>query len=147
MENSRAAQVIPLSPPPTNGRHFRQYDINLTKRVFNRWYELWAQRKQSGEPYGEAVITFQLHFDGSVSNLYITKSNVGLSPTSICESAVKDSIPFPGWRQEIVSERNVTLSFNYLEHSLDLRMWAGERVYYAFRLLPDSPPSQNIKNP
>jgi outer membrane biosynthesis protein TonB len=81
-----------------------KYIGQLIKAVEERWYNLLDDRNYSGEATGEAVLTFQLHPDGSVSDVCIATNTVDLALVKVAESAIKDARPFAKWPDEMRSK-------------------------------------------
>jgi outer membrane biosynthesis protein TonB len=97
---------------------FGDYNYRLVQAVQERWYQLLDERKFALERSGRAVIKFNLHADGSVSEVRTSDSTVGDTLSFLCELAVMQPAPFGKWPSEVrrLIGRDVfevTFTFNY----------------------------------
>lgn len=94
-----------------------QYDAKIAKRIEKNWRE--ALNTTALDYYtGTVVVSFVLHSDGAVSDIRLTKNNVGYIPGWICVKAIVKSAPFPKWTPEMVQKLgknycDVDFTFNY----------------------------------
>jgi hypothetical protein len=96
---------------------FGNYDQNMIAAVQARWFALLDGRF-AFERSGKVVLKFQLHTDGTVSDLETVTSDVGESLSFTCEAAILGAASFGRWpadMQKIVgqSTRPITFTFHY----------------------------------
>ncbi len=94
------------------------YNYRLVQAVQERWYQLLDERKFALERTGKAVIKFNLHQDGSVSDVRTDASTVGDTLSFLCELAVMQPAPYGKWPSEVRrligrDTLEVTFTFNY----------------------------------
>jgi hypothetical protein len=103
---------------------FVDYDEPLVTLIEKNWSQiinddthLWTADKG-----GWVVTTFQLHSDGTVSDIKVTKSTVGPEYVSACEKAISKSFPYKPWSEEMRKKsqkesgrdvRDITFKFYY----------------------------------
>ncbi len=97
---------------------FGDYNYRLVQAVQERWYQLLDERKFALERSGRAVIKFNLHTDGTVSEVRTDQSTVGDTLSFLCELAVMQPAPYGKWPAEVrrLIGRDVfevTFTFNY----------------------------------
>jgi outer membrane biosynthesis protein TonB len=98
---------------------FDPYDSALIKAVQNRWDELLKKSKHPiGEKAGRVVVKFNLHADGSISDIAVPESTLGPDLTALSQAAIAESAPFGPWpkemRAKIVGDfRELTFTFDY----------------------------------
>lgn len=97
---------------------FADYDAQLIYAVQQRWYALLDEQKFSLERTGKVVVRFNLHADGTISDMTQVQSDVGDLWAFICESAVMTPAPYARWpaamRRLIGRDvRDVTFTFHY----------------------------------
>jgi hypothetical protein len=108
---AREASAPPASTAAT-------YDKTMIKSIQVRWMQLLDQRGYGGGVKGRMIVQFNLHSDGSVSDVTILENNLPVSFALLCESAIKDVSPFSPWpdsmRREIgKDQRTVRFSFSF----------------------------------
>ncbi|MFM7102498.1 MAG: hypothetical protein ACKO3N_15165, partial [Verrucomicrobiota bacterium] len=97
---------------------FANYDAQLIYAVQQRWYALLDEQKFALERTGKVVVRFNLHADGTISDLTQVQSDVGDLWAFVCESAVMTPAPYARWpasmRRLIGRDvREVTFTFHY----------------------------------
>lgn len=97
---------------------FANYDAQLIYAVQQRWYALLDEQKFALERTGKVVVRFNLHSDGTISDMTQLQSDVGDLWGFICESAVMTPAPYARWpaamRRLIGRDvREVTFTFHY----------------------------------
>src|SRR5262245_45736803 len=73
------------------------YDKGMIKAIQVRWMQLLDKRGYGGGVKGHLAIGFNLHSDGSVSDVKVAESDVAPSLAALCERAIKDVSPFAPW--------------------------------------------------
>lgn len=94
------------------------YNYRLVQAVQERWYQLLDERKFALERSGKVVVRFNLHPDGTVSEVRTSESTVGDSLSFLCELAIMQPAPFGKWPSEVRrlvgrDVLEVTFTFNY----------------------------------
>lgn len=97
---------------------FANYDAQLIYAVQQRWYALLDEQKFALERTGKVVVRFNLHADGTISDMTQVQSDVGDLWAFVCESAVMTPAPYARWpaamRRLIGRDvREVTFTFHY----------------------------------
>ena len=98
--SSRQPGVVPPSQGMV-GNITSKYDRRLIDAVNKRWLDTLKQNHITGEDRNKVDIKFELHEDGSVQNLRVTKTEVDQARTDYCVEAIKQSAPFGPWPQEL----------------------------------------------
>ncbi|HAM73513.1 MAG TPA: hypothetical protein DCM86_17915 [Verrucomicrobiales bacterium] len=75
---------------------FGEYDAALIKAIQERWYYLIDNSTLSPRS-GKVVLEFNLLFDGRISDMKLTETEVGEALGYLCERAVTDPSPYPKW--------------------------------------------------
>ncbi|HHY87258.1 MAG TPA: hypothetical protein GYA07_17230 [Verrucomicrobia bacterium] len=97
---------------------FGDYDAALIEAVQARWYDRLDQLSYDGYQRGKVVIRFKLNYDGTVSDLEVVDTTVGLTLTLICEQAIRDPAPYGKWPRELrllveKDYREIQFGFHY----------------------------------
>lgn len=96
---------------------FGDYDLRLVAAVQERWWALLEERRYSLERTGKVVLRFQLHADGTISQLQTLQSDVGDMLGFTCEAALMGASPFGRWpsalKAQAADPREITFTFNY----------------------------------
>lgn len=100
-----------VADPETNA-----YDQRLVTLVKEKWYNLVEQRTVIAT--GCIVVEFDLHANGTVSDLAVINQTVDDTLASLCLRAIQEIAPFAPWpaelRKEIKSQQRVVrFTFNY----------------------------------
>lgn len=77
------------------------YNYRLVQAVQERWYQLLDERKFALERSGKVVVRFNLHPDGTVSEVKTAESSVGDTLSFLCELAIMQPAPFGKWPSEV----------------------------------------------
>lgn len=80
---------------------FGAYDAMIVAAVQQRWYDLLARARFSGDRRGVVVVDFQLHASGRVSDVELVESTVGDFLASLCQMAITDPAPYAKWPPEM----------------------------------------------
>ena len=98
---------------------FSDYDTAFVERVSGQWYKLLDSGKFELDYTGKVVLRFRLHSDGTVSDIKISKNNVGSLLGFVCVKAVNNSMPFPKWSPEMVKKLgtyvDIEFTFDYFQ--------------------------------
>ncbi len=93
------------------------YDDLLVHVIANHWYSLLDERDYAGDTRGKVVIHFTLHYDGRITDLAVAEKTIEEVPALICETAIRNSAPFPRWtsemRHELGDSRKIQFTFYY----------------------------------
>lgn len=94
------------------------YHYQMVLAVQRHWYRLLEERRFAGERIGKVVIAFELHSDGTITQLKTKDSDVGELLSFLCELSVMRPAPFGRWPAEIRRMVGsdvipVTFTFNY----------------------------------
>ncbi len=94
------------------------YNYRMVLAVQEQWYLYLQERRFSLERQGKVVITFDLHSDGSITNVATKDSNVGETLSFLCEMSVMKPAPFGKWPADVRRLIGgdiipVTFTFNY----------------------------------
>jgi outer membrane biosynthesis protein TonB len=98
---------------------FGDYDSALMKAVQNRWGELLKKSEyRIGEKAGQVVVKFNLHADGTISDLSVAESTLGPDLTKLCQATITEAAPFRPWPAEMKAKvdgdfRELTFKFRY----------------------------------
>jgi outer membrane biosynthesis protein TonB len=96
---------------------FGDYDLRMVAAVQERWWALLDERRYALERTGKVVLKFNLHADGTISQIQTEQSEVGDLLGFTCEAAVLGASPFGRWptvlRAQAQDPREVTFTFNY----------------------------------
>lgn len=104
-----------VSALDVRGMSFGAYDAAIIQAIQQRWYSLLESRPT---PRGKVVVGFRMHFDGRVSNVNISETQVGETYSTMCQQAIQDPAPYPKWpsdmrRQLQADHRDVKFTFHY----------------------------------
>jgi hypothetical protein len=110
------------SPGSTN-TEVREYDQHFEKAIQHRWDDLVVQLNDADYEAGRVVLRFQLHADGTVSDMKELENTVTGSLGLLCEKSILDPAPFEPWPTNMLSviqtnSRSLTYTFFY--HDSDL---------------------------
>jgi len=98
------------------------YDLALIDAVSQSWYHLLDQTRYASDTQGKVVIQFNLHSDGSVTDLKIAGDSADGVPggiwAMICQAAIENAAPFARWPSDMLHEigsnlRDVRFTFYY----------------------------------
>ena len=94
------------------------YNYRLVQAVQERWYQLLDERKFALERSGKVLVRFNLHLDGTVSEVVTSESSVGDTLSFLCELAIMQPAPFGKWPPEVRrlvgrDVLEVVFTFNY----------------------------------
>jgi hypothetical protein len=99
---------------------FGAYDHALIEAVSQHWYNLLDTRNYASDERGRVVLRFRLKSDGTVSNMQVLESTVGMTLSIICQKAVLDPGAegfgeWPGDMRRMVggNYREITFTFFY----------------------------------
>ncbi len=101
---------------------FGAYDDALIDAVTQSWFNLLDQTRYASDSHGKVVIQFNLHSDGSVTDLKIAGDTADDVPGGIwaivCQSAIDKAAPFARWPSDMYHEigsttRPVRFTFYY----------------------------------
>ena len=113
---------LEISSLDAKATSFGAYDYALIDAVSQSWYRLLDQTQYASDSRGRVVIQFDLHSDGSVTDLKIVEDSADDSFGGIwaiaCQAAVEDAAPFAPWPSDMLHEigsnlRNVRFTFFY----------------------------------
>ena len=94
------------------------YHYRMVLAVQQQWYRLLEERHYALDRIGKVEIKFELHSDGTITNLATENSDVGEVLSFLCELSVMQPAPFGRWppdvRRVIGGDKiPVTFTFNY----------------------------------
>lgn len=96
---------------------FGDYDLRMVAAVQERWWAMLEERRFSLERTGKVVLRFNLHGDGTISQLQTLQSDVGETLGFTCEAALMGASPFGRWpsvlRAQALDPREITFTFTY----------------------------------
>jgi hypothetical protein len=100
------------------GSPFGNYDAVFIGIVQQRWYSLLDDHGFTLERRGKVALTFQLHYDGRITQLETQENTVGDILSLLCQKAVLDPAPFPKWPADMrklvgTDIREVRFTFYY----------------------------------
>ena len=100
------------------GSPFGNYDSVFISMVEQRWYALLENNRFMLDRRGKVSLTFELHYDGRITNLQTEEKTVDDVWAILCQKAILDPAPFPKWptqmRQIVGSDvREVRFTFFY----------------------------------
>ncbi len=95
------------------GSPFGEYDERVIDAIQQRWYDLIDARNNSSDPGGRVVVEFRLHFDGTVSDLHVVRTDVGPLLSSMCVSAISDPAPYERWPEVMYRKIKVESGLDY----------------------------------
>jgi hypothetical protein len=100
------------------GSPFGNYDSVFISMVEQRWYALLDNNRFMLDRRGKVSLTFELHYDGRITNLQTDEKTVDDVWAILCQKAILDPAPFPKWpsqmRQVVGSDvREVRFTFYY----------------------------------
>jgi hypothetical protein len=94
------------------------YDAAVVAAVQQRWYDLLDERKYASDGSGKVVLEFRLNYDGRISDMKTTETDVSALLTSLCQLAVLDPSPYARWPDDMrrlvgSNSREVRFTFYY----------------------------------
>jgi hypothetical protein len=96
---------------------FGDYDLRMVAAVQERWWALLEERRYSLERTGKVVLKFNLHGDGTISQLQTVQTDVGETLGFTCEAALLGASPFGRWptvlKAQALDPREITFTFTY----------------------------------
>jgi outer membrane biosynthesis protein TonB len=92
---------IDISSFDTKASPFGSYDGALIYAVEQRWFALLDEQGYASDARGRVVVQFQLHYDGSVTDLTVSENTAGEIWGLKCLKAVRDPSPFGNWPNEM----------------------------------------------
>jgi outer membrane biosynthesis protein TonB len=100
------------------GSPFGNYDAVFIGIVQQRWYSLLEDHRFVLERRGKVSLTFQLHYDGRVTQMETQEDTVGEILSLLCQKAILDPAPFPKWPADMrklvgTDIREVRFTFYY----------------------------------
>ena len=113
---------LEISSLDAKATSFGAYDAALIDAVSQSWYHLLDQTKYASDSQGKVVILFNLHGDGSVTDLKIAGDSADDVPGGIwaiiCQAAIENAAPFASWPSDMLHEigsnlRDVRFTFYY----------------------------------
>jgi hypothetical protein len=100
---TRQAGGVPNIKPdpslPAKGTPLGDYIQRMVTAVQTHWYQLLES--QSPDITGKVVLRFQLHPDGSVTDMQMVQNEVGPLLEATCERAVLDPMPYGKWTHDM----------------------------------------------
>ncbi len=102
----------------TKATAFGDYDARLIAAVSQYWYDELDRNHFAYDRSGMVVVSFDLHYDGTVDGVEIIDNNVGTLLGSFCQEAIDQTAPFGKWPTDMLHEigstkRNVKFTFFY----------------------------------
>ena len=118
MMQEGGAPRISVSPSfDVKSSPFGDYDLRMVAAVQERWWALLEERRFSLERTGKVVLRFNLHGDGTISQLKTVQSDVGETLGFTCEAALMGASPFGRWptvlKAQALDPREITFTFTY----------------------------------
>jgi len=102
-----AGETGPVSSFDVQLTGFGAYDAQLLEAVRQSWYELIDSTKPQGT--GTVVITFNLHSDGSISQVSVQRNNSGNGMLeNVAIGAIRKPAPFAKWPSSMIREIGAT---------------------------------------
>lgn len=97
---------------------FGEYDAGIIAAVQKHWFDLLELNDFTRNRTGKVVLTFKLHYDGSISDMEVRDSSVDYLLALICQKAVLDPAPYPEWPSDMRraiggNSRDVRFTFYY----------------------------------
>jgi hypothetical protein len=102
---------------------FAAYDEPIVNLIEKNWYQILDGNHSGAAVKGGLVVaTFELHSDGTITNIKVTKSTVGEEYVAACERAISMSFPYKPWPEEMRKKvekdggrdvRDVLFTFKY----------------------------------
>jgi outer membrane biosynthesis protein TonB len=101
---------------------FGAYDAALIDAVSQSWYHSLDQTSYASDTQGKVVIQFNLHSDGSVTDLKMVQDTADSTPGAlwaiICQAAIENAAPFARWPSDMLhaigsNVREVRFTFYY----------------------------------
>jgi hypothetical protein len=97
---------------------FGQYDAAMITAIQQYWDDELNHYNYAQDRKGRVTIKFELNYDGTVTDLEISNSDVGILLTTWCQGAIEQTAPFGKWPSDMLhligsTQRPVTLTFIY----------------------------------
>ncbi|MFM1767816.1 MAG: hypothetical protein RJA22_345 [Verrucomicrobiota bacterium] len=101
----------------TKATPFGTYDANFIAAVQARWYQILDQQSFT-QRHGSVTIEFKLHHDGRISELVITRNEVGDILGMFCWNAIEEPAPYAKWPDDMrraigANTREIRFTFYY----------------------------------
>jgi hypothetical protein len=122
LQDGGVRRHLEISSMDAKATLFGAYDSALIDAVSQSWYHLLDQTRYAADSQGKVVIQFNLHSDGSVTDLRIAGDTADGVPGGIwamvCQSAIENAAPFGRWPSDMLHEmgsnlRDVSFTFYY----------------------------------
>ncbi|MBU6409884.1 MAG: hypothetical protein KGR98_05795 [Verrucomicrobia bacterium] len=119
MRQSGGARRVALVPAfDVRETPFGAYDEAFIEAVTQRWYDLLDSRQFALDRTGKVVVTFHLHYDGTISDMQILDNTVGILLGQVCEDAINEPAPYAPWPGDMrrmvgATFRQITFTFYY----------------------------------
>ena len=102
----------------TKATAFGDYDAKLIAAVSQYWYDELDRNHFAYDRSGRVVVSFDLHYDGTVDSVEIIDNNVGTLLGSFCQEAIDQTAPYEKWPNDMLHEigstkRTVKFTFFY----------------------------------
>jgi outer membrane biosynthesis protein TonB len=96
---------------------FGAYDAAFIAAVQQCWYDLIDSSRLAPRT-GKVVVEFRLNYDGRITDLKVTESEVGDMLSLLCQEAIRKPAPFPRWPSDMwramgKNHREVLFTFYY----------------------------------
>lgn len=96
---------------------FGAYDRALIDAVCQRWYSLLDQNQYIENAQGKVVVQFELHPDGSITEVNVAENTVGEMLSLLCQRAIQDPQPYAPWpadmKRMLGISRKIQFTFYY----------------------------------
>ena len=116
-QDGGARRTLDISSFDVRATPFGDYDAYLVSLIAHRWYSLLDQQSFASDGYGKVVLDFNMHSDGSVTDMKITEHTVGEGLALLCQFAVVQQSPYKHWsiemRRMFGESRHIQFTFHY----------------------------------
>ncbi len=119
MHQEGGAHQVALEPSlDVKSTEFGAYDEAFISAVTERWYQLLDSQQFALDRTGKVMLSFHLNYDGTITGMEVSQSNVGELLTTLCEDAINDPAPYALWPEDMRREiganyRDITFTFYY----------------------------------
>jgi hypothetical protein len=101
----------------TKATPFGTYDANLIAAVQAKWYQILDQQPFT-QRHGTVTVEFKLHHDGRISDLVISRNEVGDILGMFCWNAIEEPAPYAKWPDDMrraigANTREIRFTFYY----------------------------------
>lgn len=107
----------PFASLDTRATAFGSYDRILVQLIQNSWYGLLDEQSYASDYRGKVILQFELHHDGSLTDLKVSENSAGAMPGFLCETAVDKPKPYPKFpadmRRVVGDIRHIQFTFFY----------------------------------